>query len=517
MCSLSLGLDFIPSAERQFPLRRCRCKQFGLRSQSLKLAGCRKALSAARATAPEDKASAHIQSEIEPEFDTGNISVLQAALSEAQQAADAAKHRVLKLEKAISEAKNVESEAQQRHRRQAAGAGGPVKGPLAARRKLSLAKRRKQSTEKEDDTKANSPEVPPSRPQLTPPDVKRTAGDFEDIAQLQHTDKTEVHLSYETMNSSFAEQEEDNETCKLPKPVYVISDCTGESAAKTVRAALGQFENCIQASVPANMVIFRFLNDTKKAVSIVERAAADNALVVYTLVDPVMVDTLKAACKFYNVRWVDLWGNLLDSMEEHLQTMRSGVPLGASDRKHRLTRDYFKLISAVEYTRKMDDGAHPENWKECDLMILGVSRSGKTPLCIYLGQRGYKVANLPLVPGLTIPKQLHEIDQRKIVGLIMDAKVLHAIRTNRMESMGVKGVKTDYVQLNKVREELTWVKDLYEANPDWLVVDQTYRSVEETAARILREMSDRLGDEHPMWSEEVSGEMVEITAGSLSS
>jgi len=236
----------------------------------------------------------------------------------------------------------------------------------------------------------------------------------------------------------------------LPKPLFVLSDCTGASAAKTVSAALGQFENCVKQSLPANMVIFRFLDNPAKAVGIIERAAAENALVVYTLVDVQLANTVRAACEFYGVKWVDLWGDLLDSMETHLDQQRLGVPLGSSAGPRPIGRDYFKLIGAVEYTRKMDDGAFPERWKECDLFIMGVSRSGKTPLSIYLGQRGYKVANLPLVYGLPFPKELYELDPRKVVGLTMDPKILHEIRSNRMDEMGVGGAKTDYATLKKV-------------------------------------------------------------------
>ena len=95
------------------------------------------------------------------------------------------------------------------------------------------------------------------------------------------------------------------------------------------------------------------------------------------------------------------------------------------------------MIEAVEFTRKMDDGAHPHHWHEADLLLLGVSRSGKTPLSIYLGQRGYKVANLPLAKGIPVPKQLFEIDQSKVFGLILDPQDLLTIREKRMTALGV--------------------------------------------------------------------------------
>jgi len=291
-----------------------------------------------------------------------------------------------------------------------------------------------------------------------------------------------------------------NDMCILPKPVYVISDCTGESAANTVRAALGQFQNCFKTSVPANLMVFRFLSDENKILDIVQRAAKERALIVFTLVDPKLVKVLRTACMALDVSFVDLWSNLLDNMEAHLDAVRSGLPLGSPERKQKLSDDYFKMIEAVEFTRKMDDGAHPHHWHEADLLLLGVSRSGKTPLSIYLGQRGYKVANLPLVKGIPVPKQLFEIDQSKVFGLILDPQDLLTIREKRMTSLGVSlSSSANYAELKAVEEELQYAENFYGQNPQWPVLNVTHRGVEETAARILKIQSDRTGYTHPMW------------------
>lgn len=291
-----------------------------------------------------------------------------------------------------------------------------------------------------------------------------------------------------------------NDMCILPKPIYVISDCTGESAANTVRAALGQFQVCFQTSVPANLLVFRFLSDENKIIDIVQRAAKEGALIVFTLVDPKLVKVLRTACMAMDVSFVDLWSNLLDNMEAHLDTVRSGLPLGSPERKQKLSDDYFKMIEAVEFTRKMDDGAHPQFWHEADLVLLGVSRSGKTPLSIYLGQRGYKVANLPLVRGIRVPKQLYEIDQSKVFGLILDPHALLSIRKSRMTSLGVSlSSAANYAEQKAIDEELHYARSMYSQNPHWPVLDVTHSGVEETAARILKILSDRTGYKHPMW------------------
>ena len=289
----------------------------------------------------------------------------------------------------------------------------------------------------------------------------------------------------------------------LPTPIFVLSDCTGESAANTCRAALGQFEELMNLSMPTNLYIFRFLNDGGDAYKIVQQAKEDDALVVYTLSVPEMVTSVMTACKLYGVRSVNLWGPLLESMEAHLMMTRIGVPMterGAStvSRTHTsseaLSTDYYRMIEAVEFTRQMDDGARPDKWKDADILILGVSRTGKTPLSIYLGQRGYKVANLPLVPRngqLMVPKYIDDVDPKRVFGLLINGEVLHDIRTNRLSSIGVKREDKsamEYSTMRQVTQELSLAKALYARNPDWTVLDVTHKGVEETAARVMKIM-----------------------------
>lgn len=290
----------------------------------------------------------------------------------------------------------------------------------------------------------------------------------------------------------------DEDACTLPKPIFVVSDCTGESASNTVRAALGQFEQCTNMSLPTNMSIHRFIDTEKQVHQVIYEASQENALVVYTLADPVIQHAMKSAAHFHQVQAVDLWGSLLVEMESHLQMVRSGVPLAKrSSANKTLSRDYFRMIEAVEYTRKQDDGAMPQHWGDADILLLGVSRTGKTPLSIYLGQRGFKVANLPLVPindKLHIPKQLYEIDQMRIVGLLIDPEVLQAMRSTRMKAMGVGGERSNtgaYSSRLQCRHEVQLAKDLYQRNPTWPVLDVTHRAVEESAARILQIMAER--------------------------
>lgn len=336
------------------------------------------------------------------------------------------------------------------------------------------------------------------------------------------TEHDEVHIPYDpSCKKTFENDPED--LCVLPKPIYILSDCTGnqstslkdldevslaESAARTVRAALGQFESSIQTHCPTTLLMHRFVSDEKRICEVVEAAAKENALVVFTLVDPKLVKIIQTACGMYEVKYVDLWSNLLDIMEEHLNASRrylttllrnkicclSALPMNHPNKARRkLDPEYFRRIEAVEYTRRMDDGANPENWNQADILLLGVSRSGKTPLSIFLGQRGFKVANLPLVKDFAIPPELYEIDQSKIFALTVDPQYLFKIRRSRMGSMGVANGKSMYADLKGVVEELAYAHTIYNTNPIWPVLDVTNIGVEESAAKIQKILNDRQG------------------------
>ena len=300
----------------------------------------------------------------------------------------------------------------------------------------------------------------------------------------------------------------------LPKPIFVLSDCTGESAANTCRAALTQFAEVMNLSAPTNLYVFRFLSEGSDAYKICEQAREDDALVVYTLSDAALATAVATACKVFGVKAVNLWGPLLVAMEEHLAMQRTGVPMSDLDAITRdnattrstnkrtmmhgdadvLSTDYYRMIEAVEFTRQMDDGARPERWRDADILILGVSRTGKTPLSIYLGQRGYKVANLPLVPRdgqLLVPKNIDDVDPKRVFGLLIDGEVLRSIRANRMNTVGVgarDASAREYAAARVVTQELALAKALYARHPEWQVLDVTHKGVEETAARIMKLM-----------------------------
>ena len=399
---------------------------------------------------------------------------------------------------------------------------------IRARASSSLSRLRKRQTLKRGQRKVES-----SRPAAAPATTTTTtaataAAEDDDDCRDEGSDGCVTSLYQDPVNDpsrakfsslGSAASNAPSTRAVLPKPVFVLSDCTGESAANTCRAALTQFEDMNNLEMPTNFYVFRFLSEESDVYKIVQQAKEDDALVVHTLSDAAMATAVATACKLYDVKSVNLWGRLLTAMEEHLDMNRTGVPLSAMGRgcgvgedaaggsrprrghaaAESLSNDYYKLIEAVEFTRQMDDGARPERWKDADILILGVSRTGKTPLSIYLGQRGYKVANLPLVPRdgkLMVPQQISDVDPSRVFGLLIDGDVLHSIRTNRLSSIGVRtggadaatNARREYSAMRQVTQELSLAKALYARNPEWEVLDVTHRGVEETAAKILRKM-----------------------------
>lgn len=274
------------------------------------------------------------------------------------------------------------------------------------------------------------------------------------------------------------------------KEIFVVSDSTGESASSSVRAALRQFDYCFGTVCgQARSTVFRFVRRPEEAQKIAEQASKCNALVVHTVMDPKVYEALTKACTEKSVETCDLWGALLSMLEKKFGAKRSGV----TGRKQSVSDEYMRIVRAIEYTRKVDDGILPHMWDEADIMLIGPSRAGKTPLAFYLAQRGFKVANYPLVPEEEPPPELFKIAQRKCIALMIQPERLQAIRTERMAQFGRSG--TSYASLDNIRKEVRWIKNFYlRRGPAWPIIDSTNAGVTETAARIMEIFDRRKGD-----------------------
>ncbi|CAN6913512.1 unnamed protein product [Brassica oleracea] len=295
-----------------------------------------------------------------------------------------------------------------------------------------------------------------------------------------------------TVESDVSSINGDHETdFTAAKSIYIVSDGTGWTAEHAVNAALGQFDYClVDRGCPVNTHLFSGIEDRETLMEIIKQAAIEGAMVMYTLADPSMAEAAMRACKLWSISSLDILGPITDAISSHLGANPSGLSRGVSNSS--LNEDYFKRIEAIEFTIKHDDGALPENLEKADIVLVGVSRTGKTPLSTYLAQKGYKVSNVPIVNGVDLPRTLFEVDSRKVFGLMINPVVLQGIREARAKSLGLgSGFEIKYAELRSVREELEHAKRIFAENPSWPVIEVTERAIEETAAVVLRLYDER--------------------------
>ncbi|HTJ81626.1 MAG TPA: pyruvate, water dikinase regulatory protein [Polyangiaceae bacterium] len=266
-----------------------------------------------------------------------------------------------------------------------------------------------------------------------------------------------------------------------PRYIDVLSDSTGETAEKVVRAALLQFPKN-----PAQIRLHTRVRAKEVARPILERAAKENALVVFTVVSSELREFIHAMTAEHRIEAIDVIGSLIGKLGTYLDREPIGMPSAMLP----LSDEYFRRIESVEFAVKSDDGKEPRNFKKADVVLVGVSRTSKTPLSLLLAQRGLKVANLPLVLGAALPYELREAPQDRCVGLTINIDQLCEIRQARLKQLGMPG-ETNYGMREHVREELEYAEGLFR-DQGWPVVDVTGRAVEETAVIVLETMRERL-------------------------
>jgi regulator of PEP synthase PpsR (kinase-PPPase family) len=263
--------------------------------------------------------------------------------------------------------------------------------------------------------------------------------------------------------------------------IDILSDSTGETAEKVVRAAMLQFPHS-GAHVRLHTRV-----RTKEAVRpILESAAKDSALIVFTVVSPELREYIHAVSYELKVEALDLIGSLIGKLAAFLDRQPINMPSGTLP----LTEEYFRRIEAVEFTVKSDDGKDPRNFKKADLVFCGVSRTSKTPLATLLAQRGLKIANQPIVLDVPLPVELEEAPRDRIVGLTIELDQLVEVRKARLRQLGMP-IDASYGLREQVRQELEYAHRIFREHPHWPVIDVTGRAIEETAVIILESLKER--------------------------
>lgn len=270
-----------------------------------------------------------------------------------------------------------------------------------------------------------------------------------------------------------------------PLEIHIIADSTGETAARIARAAVVQFP-----SREFTMVRHRKMTTTANLLqaleAVRERADAGPVAVLFTLVNEELTDLVKAFCKDIEVPYADLMTPAMHALEQISGIEADQVPM----RPPGVEAEYFVRMAAIDFAVRNDDGSLPAALRECDICLVGPSRSGKTPLSIYLGYMGYKAVNVPLVPGIEPPKELWEVDRWRIIGLTMDAERLLKIRNERVKGMGGFGTKDGYADLVRIYDELDEIGKV-QRRLGCPIIDTTGVAIEEAASRIVDVVDDR--------------------------
>ncbi|GGY46496.1 pyruvate, water dikinase regulatory protein [Parvularcula lutaonensis] len=267
--------------------------------------------------------------------------------------------------------------------------------------------------------------------------------------------------------------------------VHLVSDSTGETLSTLLKSVAARFPSAKPLEHVASLVRSHTQLD-----SVLARIEQAPGLVMYTVVDPGMRRRLEVKCAELQVPAISCLDPLLNAFADYLgleQTRQAGM-------QHELDEDYFRRIGAIDFTLAHDDGQNTWNLEAADVVLVGVSRTSKTPTCMYLANKGIKAANVPLVPGVDPPPELEKLRKPLVVGLTANPDRLAAIRTSRLSNLGSEDRAQSYTDGAAVRDEVTKAKRLFVKN-GWPMIDVTKRSVEETAAKILTLLSIRRGGE----------------------
>ncbi|MAE57892.1 MAG: bifunctional ([pyruvate, phosphate dikinase] phosphate) phosphotransferase/[pyruvate, phosphate dikinase] kinase [Halobacteriovorax sp.] len=264
--------------------------------------------------------------------------------------------------------------------------------------------------------------------------------------------------------------------------IIIISDGTGETAKAMCRAVMTQF--------PDRDVFFtRFKNVRSKEQikSIVDEAAIHHDLIIHTIVTAELREYIIELSRISHVRTLDLIGPMLTTFSNYFEQEPKAIP----GLLHQVNNEYFDRVAAMEFTLNHDDGRNVNTLHLADVILVGISRTSKTPLSVYLSQHGIKVVNIPIIMGQDLPEELFKVDQRKVFALTIDPEALHSIRRNRLTRLGAEQHTGDYADNSKVSEEIEWATEIFSKNKRWPVFNVTNKALEETAADIMKLLTMR--------------------------
>jgi regulator of PEP synthase PpsR (kinase-PPPase family) len=262
--------------------------------------------------------------------------------------------------------------------------------------------------------------------------------------------------------------------------LHLISDATGETLTTMAKAATVQY-----AQVRPIEHVHPLVRTERQLERVLKEVEQSPGIVLYTIVKRELIEQIERRCRELKVPSLHVLEPIMKVFEAYLGAPQTPVIAG----QHTVDADYFRRIDALNFSMAHDDGQLPQDLNAADIIILGISRTSKTPTSIYLAQRGYKTANVPLVPGIALPAALIEPHRALVVGLVASPDRIAEIRRNRVQIMADRNLD-EYVDRAEIANELAYSRRLC-ARYNWPLIDVTRRSIEETAATIIRILHDR--------------------------
>ncbi len=261
--------------------------------------------------------------------------------------------------------------------------------------------------------------------------------------------------------------------------IYILSDSIGETAEQVAKAAISQFEG-----VEYKLLRYPYVTEQKQLNEIIKKASEKKSVIVFTTVIEHLKKTIIDECNKNNIMYVDIMSSLLSIFHDVL----GSDPINEPGTIRKLDERYFNRVAAIEFAVKYDDGKDSRGIKKADIVLIGVSRTSKTPLSMYLAHKNIKVANVPLVPEASIPEELFDIPKKKIIGLTANPTKLNEIRQERLKALGLNS-NASYANLNRILEELEYAENIMK-KVGCAIIDVSNKAVEESASIIMEIMRD---------------------------
>lgn len=267
--------------------------------------------------------------------------------------------------------------------------------------------------------------------------------------------------------------------------IFLVSDSSGETVLTVANSALAQFQG-----IKINKFLWPMMRTEAELDKLFDEVITKRGVILYTIADRDVRQKMKKMCSVHSINSISALGGVIKELEDNLGMKASNVVTGA---KHKdLSEDYYERIEAINFTINHDDGQSLSSMNTADIVLVGLSRSSKTPTSLYLSQRGFRVANLPFIKDIGIRANPEDIKVPLVVGLTIAPERLVQIRTSRLEVMNSGTFTEEYNDIRSINEEAVQLKKLF-ANTNWPVIDVTGRAIEETSAEIIKMYYKKIG------------------------